>query len=255
MASFGDSLRRERELRQITLREISEATKINHRYLEALERNDFRHLPGGVFNKGFVRAYSQYIGIDPDRMVLAYLDEERRQAGPSPTEAEAAREPVKPKAFSTRRSDRRRSRRIAWGTGVALALSAVIVAIAFGWIPWPRVAEAPGPEPPAEAAIEAQPGPRFPDPPTPAAGTGLLFRLVRPTRGMLRCDDGRERELGTLEVGAEVVLDCPGGVVVDVDDAGALVVEGGNLSPGTLGPDGTPVRGFRLVANAAEDVR
>jgi cytoskeleton protein RodZ len=79
MPSFGETLRRERELRQISLREISEATKINLRYLEALERDDFRHLPGGVFNKGFVRAFAQFIGIDADAMVMAYLDEERSQ--------------------------------------------------------------------------------------------------------------------------------------------------------------------------------
>jgi cytoskeletal protein RodZ len=79
MSSFGETLKRERELRQISLREIAEATKINLRYLDALERDDFRHLPGGVFNKGFVRAYAQFIGIDPDSMVNAYLDEENRQ--------------------------------------------------------------------------------------------------------------------------------------------------------------------------------
>ena len=79
MSSFGETLRRERELRQISLREISEATKINLRYLDALERDDFRHLPGGVFNKGFVRAYAQFIGIDPETMVTAYLEEDGRQ--------------------------------------------------------------------------------------------------------------------------------------------------------------------------------
>jgi cytoskeletal protein RodZ len=79
MSSFGEELRRERELRQISLREVSEATKINVRYLEALERNDFRHLPGGVFNKGFVRAYAQFIGVDPETMVNSYLLEERAQ--------------------------------------------------------------------------------------------------------------------------------------------------------------------------------
>jgi len=79
MSSFGETLKRERELRQISLREIAEATKINLRYLDALERDDFRHLPGGVFNKGFVRAYAQFIGIDPEAMVMAYLQEEARQ--------------------------------------------------------------------------------------------------------------------------------------------------------------------------------
>jgi cytoskeletal protein RodZ len=80
MSSFGEELRRERELRRISLREISESTKINVRYLDALERNDFKHLPGGVFNKGFVRAYAQYIGVDPDSMVNSYLLEESAQS-------------------------------------------------------------------------------------------------------------------------------------------------------------------------------
>jgi len=79
VSSFGEELKRERELREITLREISEATKISLRYLDALERNDFERLPGGVFNKGFVRAYAEYIGVDPETMVNAYLLEERGQ--------------------------------------------------------------------------------------------------------------------------------------------------------------------------------
>ena len=90
MSSFGEELKRERELRQISLREVSEATKINLRYLESLETNDFRHLPGGVFNKGFVRAYSEFIGIDPEAMVNAYLLEERAQK----EKEEAKRAPV-----------------------------------------------------------------------------------------------------------------------------------------------------------------
>jgi hypothetical protein len=75
MASFGDILKRERELREISLREISDATKINIRYLEALEQNRFEILPGGLFNKGFIRAYAVYIGLDGEDMVNAYLDE------------------------------------------------------------------------------------------------------------------------------------------------------------------------------------
>jgi cytoskeletal protein RodZ len=79
--SFGEELKRERELREITLREVSESTKISLRYLEALERNAFESLPGGVFNRGFVRAYSQFIGIDPESTVDAYIQQENNQLG------------------------------------------------------------------------------------------------------------------------------------------------------------------------------
>lgn len=79
--SFGEELKRERELREISLREVSESTKISLRYLEALEQNAFENLPGGVFNRGFVRAYSQFIGIDPESMVDAYIQQENTQLG------------------------------------------------------------------------------------------------------------------------------------------------------------------------------
>src|SRR5262245_54273637 len=85
MASFGEELRRQRELRSVTLREISDATKINIRFLEALEENDFKHLPGGQFNKGFIRAYARHIGVDGEDMVNAYILEVRRQEDEAPS--------------------------------------------------------------------------------------------------------------------------------------------------------------------------
>jgi cytoskeleton protein RodZ len=72
MGAFGDRLRREREMRGITLDEITESTKISRRHLEALEGEHFNQLPGGVFNKGFVRAYARFLGIDEDQAVADY---------------------------------------------------------------------------------------------------------------------------------------------------------------------------------------
>jgi cytoskeleton protein RodZ len=72
MGAFGDRLRREREMRGITLEEITESTKISRRHLEALEGEHFDQLPGGVFNKGFVRAYARFLGIDEDQAVADY---------------------------------------------------------------------------------------------------------------------------------------------------------------------------------------
>lgn len=75
MASFGEELKRERELRDISLKEIAEATKISIRFLEALECNNFDILPGGIFNRGFIRAYARFIGVDGEEMVNSYLHE------------------------------------------------------------------------------------------------------------------------------------------------------------------------------------
>jgi len=73
MASFGERLKREREMRNVSLEEIAESTKIGKRNLEALETEDFDKLPGGIFNKGFVRAYAKYLGLDEDQAVTDFL--------------------------------------------------------------------------------------------------------------------------------------------------------------------------------------
>ena len=57
-------MRLARETRGIALREISEQTRISMRYLEAIEADDFKHLPGGIFNRSFIRAYAKFIGFD-----------------------------------------------------------------------------------------------------------------------------------------------------------------------------------------------
>jgi cytoskeletal protein RodZ len=72
MATLGEELKRERELREISLREISQATKISMRILEAIEKNNFKVMPGGIFNKNFIRAYAEFIGVDPDNAVNKY---------------------------------------------------------------------------------------------------------------------------------------------------------------------------------------
>ncbi len=72
LASFGDELRREREIRGISLKEIADSTKISKRFLEAIERNDHKTLPAPVFTRGFVREYARYLGLNAEEMVNRY---------------------------------------------------------------------------------------------------------------------------------------------------------------------------------------
>lgn len=81
--SFGDSLKREREKRGITLDDVSLSTKIGLRMLRALEEEKFEQLPGGIFNKGFVRAYARHLGIDEEQAVADYLEAARETAPPA----------------------------------------------------------------------------------------------------------------------------------------------------------------------------
>ncbi|MGH9492873.1 MAG: helix-turn-helix domain-containing protein [Terriglobales bacterium] len=93
MGSFGERLQREREMRGITLEEIADSTKIGTRSLRALEQEDFDKLPGGIFNKGFVRAYARYLGIDEEQAVADFLaaagEPEQPLPSPFPREKQA----------------------------------------------------------------------------------------------------------------------------------------------------------------------
>lgn len=69
---FGEHLKRERELRGVTLEEVAAATRISPRFLEALENEQWDRLPGGAFNRGFIRSVARYLGLDEENMVAEY---------------------------------------------------------------------------------------------------------------------------------------------------------------------------------------
>jgi len=66
---FGEYLRREREMRGVSLEEISTATKISIRFLQAIEDEELSRLPGGIFTRSFVRTYARYLGLDEERVM------------------------------------------------------------------------------------------------------------------------------------------------------------------------------------------
>jgi cytoskeletal protein RodZ len=73
VGAFGDKLRQQREQRGLSLDAISSVTKISTRMLSAIENERFDQLPGGVFNKGFVRAYARQIGLNEEEVITDYL--------------------------------------------------------------------------------------------------------------------------------------------------------------------------------------
>jgi cytoskeleton protein RodZ len=71
-ASIGEQLRLAREERGIPLREICDQTRISVHYLEAIEANDYKRLPGGVFNRSFIKAYARCVGYDEREAIEGY---------------------------------------------------------------------------------------------------------------------------------------------------------------------------------------
>lgn len=71
-STLGEKLRQAREERGISISEVAEQTRISPMYLELIENDNYRPLPGGIFNKGFVKAYAKYVGIDEQEALQDY---------------------------------------------------------------------------------------------------------------------------------------------------------------------------------------
>jgi cytoskeleton protein RodZ len=73
VGQFGDKFRKAREKKGMSLDDVSNVTKIGSRMLQAIEEEHFEQLPGGVFNKGFIRAYAKQVGLNDEDAVNEYL--------------------------------------------------------------------------------------------------------------------------------------------------------------------------------------
>ena len=73
VGEFGDKFRKAREAKSFSFDDVSNVTKIGARMLQAIEEEHFDRLPGGVFNRGFIRAYAKHLGLNADEAVTDYL--------------------------------------------------------------------------------------------------------------------------------------------------------------------------------------
>ena len=70
--TLGEKLRQAREERGVSIAEVAEQTRISPHYIELIEQDDYRTLPGGIFNKGFVKSYAKYVGVDESEALQDY---------------------------------------------------------------------------------------------------------------------------------------------------------------------------------------
>lgn len=102
-ASLGAQLRDAREAQGVTLRQISEQTRIQMRYLEAIETDNFEELPGGIFNRSFVKAYARQVSFSEGDAVEAYNRVAREQGAPIDEEMPTS---YKPRVYTNGDSSR-----------------------------------------------------------------------------------------------------------------------------------------------------
>jgi len=71
-STLGEKLRQAREERGISISEVAEQTRISAQYLQAIENDDYKPLPGGIFNKGFLKSYARYVGYNEQDALQEY---------------------------------------------------------------------------------------------------------------------------------------------------------------------------------------
>jgi cytoskeleton protein RodZ len=128
-ATIGEQLRIAREERGIPLREISDQTRISIHYLEAIESDDYKRLPGGIFNRSFVKAYARYVGYDEKEAVEAYT-QYMRDAGDSGDDV--ASTPHHSKVYT----DAPATRSPILTVVLAIVILAILTAVALAVLKW-----------------------------------------------------------------------------------------------------------------------
>ena len=124
--ALGTYLRQERELRQISLEEIAQTTRIPLRMLQHLEDDDHDSLPGEVFTRGFLKSYARSVGLDAEDVLLRYGQRSAPDMAPAPITAITPPE---------------RGRR--FGIAIALVILLILFTLALSIVMRPRQRDTP----------------------------------------------------------------------------------------------------------------
>ena len=231
--SFGDWLRRQRELREISLRDIAERTKISLRYLEAMEADRFDLLPAPIFAKGFLREYARYVGLSPDDVVNHYLSVHHPEELADPKEDTKVR--TRPKQVDPGPTPVRRN----WSWGLLLALAGLILLVVVALLAYfadRRHEEQRSPDAsttqappiaaplPTQAAIQGGPAaqPQPAPPPSAPIEVSLDFSGECWVESLI---DGKNRRAEVHVQGESLQLDAQKSVALKLGNAGVVDVQ------------------------------
>lgn len=226
---FGEHLKREREMRGVSLEEVSSATRISTKFLVAIESGQWDRLPGGAFNRGFIRSTSRYLGLDEDGMVAEYSLETKTNGTTH----------APPRLWHDRPRD---WKRIAAGAGLILLLAA------SGWLAASKVA---GRWRAAHATDALAQGNDAPSMVLPnAAPLQLIMRTSAPAEVRVIAD-GKTQFEGKLATNEEKRFGAREGFEISTSDAGAVELE---LNGQPL-PKTGPARQSGRITLTAEEVK
>ena len=219
MPSLGEELRKAREERGITLRNIADVTHIGMRFLQAIESDSYNQLPGGIFNRSFVRLFARQVGLDEEQAVARY----NQQA------AEKVAEPQKASASYLEDFDERSSSGRLW---LPVLIFMILCAGAYAAYQYsstsnsedsPLATQTVTPTPVSTATPEATPSPT---PEAPAVAELRLHIVAKSGNCWTRVtvDDGTPQER-TLRSGESADFVASGKLTLSVGNLTALRIE------------------------------
>jgi cytoskeletal protein RodZ len=173
--SLGEQLRQARLARGVNLREVSEQTRITMRHLEAIEADDYGSLPGGIFNKSFIKSYARHVGFPEARALELYERTSRERGFHS---EEPATSPQRSRVYM---GESARSPLMTYGLSAVIV--GVLILLVYGGLNYYRSKDAEGPAAaaatPTPAAAAQQTPAATPTPPPAAEGFKVQLRAAR----------------------------------------------------------------------------
>ena len=216
MTNFGATFKKARESKGISLDQIANQTRISTRFLAAIENEEFHLLPGGIFNRGFVRSFAEAVGIDPAQAVADY---ERLSSVPQPGIDPPAAAAVPPKT----------ERHL---YPVALGILALAVAIFYLMTRESGHKAEPGPPTPATEPAAQPPSPApAPEPapvPAPPPGSQALkldIQVLEKTWLKVNSDGNTENGGEILEPGMTRMFSADNSLHISIGNAAGLTMK------------------------------
>jgi cytoskeletal protein RodZ len=199
MNPLSVDLRLAREQKKITLQQIADQTHISLRQLENLEEGRYGQLPGGMYNRAFLRAYCECLGLDP----TGFLERYEAEMPPTP-EKLAVFKPRNTRPFTPRKL----SPVIIWSVMLLISIGSLLYSrkwIADVFAPYFSRSHEMVLDKPISKLPQAQPAP------TPLENYPVAprDRVPSPSRpALLPATEPKEQSPGTLRLEFEVVQRC-----------------------------------------------
>ena len=260
---IGDLLRRERERQNLSIKDIEKATSIRALYIDAIEKGEYKTLPGEVYAKGFVRNYANYLKLNANEIVNAFNEEMHPQEELQDAAGSSSAEEARQEQSSERNREEYRGPKItslesypmekkSHGVRNALMVAAAVFVVAFAaLIAFGGDEEPSAPAP--RAKTQTQQGQKQTEAAPKPAADGVEMKLSFTDRCWTEVVvDGKTEFEGTAEKGKVLTLKGKDKVRITAGNAGALNYSLNGKDMGAIGQKGEVVEKTFTKENAAK---